>query len=52
MWKTDDPEMATPKRVRTHRPKHGNTSLSREWRINMGNRKKMATMLFAQGYFT
>ena len=33
MWKTGDPEMATPKRVRTHRPKHSNTSLSREKRI-------------------
>ena len=33
MWKTGDPEMATPKRVRTHRPKHSDTSLSREWRI-------------------
>ena len=30
-----DPEMATPKRVRTYRPKHSDTSLSREWRINM-----------------
>ena len=40
MWKTGDPEMATPKRVRTHRPKHSDTSLSREWRINMANNKK------------
>ena len=40
MWKTGDPEMATPKRVRTHRPKHSNTSLFREWRINMANEKK------------
>ena len=37
MWKTGDPEMATPKRVRTHRPKHSDTSLPREWRINMAN---------------
>ena len=36
MWKTSDPEIAT-KRVRTHRPKHSDTSLSREWRINMAN---------------
>ena len=41
MWKTGDPEMATPKRVRTHRPKHSDTSLSREWRINMANKKKI-----------
>ena len=40
MWKTGDPEMATPKRVRTSRPKHSDTSLSREWRINMANKKK------------
>ena len=40
MWKTGDPEMATPKRVRTYCPKHSNTSLSREWRINMTNKKK------------
>ena len=40
MWKTGDPEMATPKRVRTSRPKHSDTTLSREWRINMANRKK------------
>ena len=33
MWKTGDPEMATPKRVRTSRPKHSDTSLPREWRI-------------------
>ena len=33
MWKTGDPEMATPKRVRTHRPKHSDISLSRECRI-------------------
>ena len=37
MWKTGDPEMATPKRVRTYRPKHSDTSLSREWRIKMAN---------------
>ena len=40
MWKTGDPEMATPNRVRTYRPKHSDTSLSREWRINMVNKKK------------
>ena len=40
MWKTGDPEMATSKRVRTHRPKDSDTSLSREWRINMANTKK------------
>ena len=40
MWKTGDPEMATPKRVRTYRPKHNDTTLSREWRINMANKKK------------
>ena len=40
MWKTGDPEMATPKRVRTYRPKHSDTSLSREWRISMVNKKK------------
>ena len=34
-WKTDDPEMATPKRVLTYRPRHSDTSLSRKWRINM-----------------
>ena len=41
MWKTGDPEMATPKRVRTYRPKHNDTWLSREWRINMANKKKV-----------
>ena len=40
MWKTGDQEMATPKRVRTYRPKHSDTSLSREWRINVANKKK------------
>ena len=40
MWKTGDPEMATPKRVRTYCPKHNDTSLSREWRINMAKKKK------------
>ena len=40
MWKTGDPEMATPKRVRTYRPKHRDTSLSPEWRINMAHKKK------------
>ena len=40
MWKTDDratSEIATYKRVRTYRPKHRDTSLSREWRINIAN---------------
>ena len=40
MRKTGDRKMATPKRVRTYRLKHSNTSLSREWRINMANKKK------------
>ena len=40
MWKTGGPEMATPKRVRTYRPKYSDTSLSPEWRINMANKKK------------
>ena len=40
---TGDPEMATPKRVRTYCPKHSDTSLSREWRINMVNKKKVKT---------
>ena len=40
MWKAGDPEMATPKRMRTHRPKHGDTSLSREWRINIAKKYK------------
>ena len=39
MWKTGDPEMATPKRLRTYRPKHSDTSLSRGWRINMARKK-------------
>ena len=38
IWKTGDPEMATPKRVRTYRPKHSDASLSREWRKNMANK--------------
>ena len=38
MWKTGDPEMATLKRVRTHRPKHSDISLSRERRINMAKK--------------
>ena len=41
MWKTGDPEMATSKRVRTFRPKHSDISLSREWRINMANKKSL-----------
>ena len=40
MWQTGDPEMATPKRMRTYRPKHSDTSLSCEWRVNMANTKK------------
>ena len=36
------PEMETPKRLRSYRPKHSDTSLSREWRINMVNKKKIA----------
>ena len=40
MWKTGDREMATPERVRTYRLKHSNTSLSREWRINVANKIK------------
>ena len=40
MWKTGDPEIATLKRVRTYRPKHSDTSLSREWKINVANKKK------------
>ena len=40
MWKTGDPEMATPKRVRTSHPKYSDTSISREWRINMANKKE------------
>ena len=40
MWKTGDPEMATPKRVRTYSPKHSDTSLPREWRINMAKTNK------------
>ena len=40
MWKTGYPEMANLKRVRTSRPKHSDTSLSREWRINVANNKK------------
>ena len=40
MWKTGESEIATPKRVRIYRPKHSDTSLSREWRINMANKKK------------
>ena len=46
MEKTGDPEMATPKRVRTHRPKHSDTSLSREWRINMAKKNLNTVNLF------
>ena len=46
MWKTGHPEIATPKRVRTHCPKHSDTALSREWRINMANiKRKLAVLL-------
>ena len=41
MRKTGDPdtsEIATPKRVRTYRPKHSDTSLSCEWRINIAKK--------------
>ena len=41
MWKTGNPEIATPKHVQTYCPKHNDTSLSREWRINMANKKKL-----------
>ena len=40
MWKTGHPKIATPKRVRTYRPKHSDTLLSREWRVCMVNKKK------------
>ena len=40
MGRTGDPKMATPKRVRTYRPKHSDASLSHGWRINMANKKK------------
>ena len=40
MWKTGNLEITTTKRVRTYRPKHSDSSLSREWRINMANKKK------------
>ena len=45
-WKTGDPEIATPKRVRTYRPKHGDASLSREWKINTANKKKIYIYIF------
>ena len=45
MWKPGDPEMATAKRVRTYRPKHSDTSLSREWRINMANKKNIMSVI-------
>ena len=45
VWKTGDPEIATPKQVQTYRPKHSDTSLSREWRINMANKKKISLFL-------
>ena len=40
MLKTGDPEIATPMQVRSYRPKHSDTSLSSEWKINMENKKK------------
>ena len=46
MWKTGDPEIATPKRVRTYRPKHSDTSFSREWRTSMANSKKIFFFVF------
>ena len=49
MWKTGDPEMATPERVRTCSPKHSDTSLSREWRINMANKKNAAKFFILFG---
>ena len=36
---TGNPEIETPKRVRTYRPKHSDTSLSGEWRIYTVNKK-------------
>ena len=40
MWKTGDPEITAPKRVRTYHPKRSDTSLSCEWRMNMAYKKK------------
>ena len=37
IWKTGVLKTATPKRVRTYRPKHSDTSLSRQWKIIMAN---------------
>ena len=45
MWKTGDPEMATPKRVRTYLPKHSDTSLSRKWKINMANKLNYKSLI-------
>ena len=39
MWKTSGPEITTPKCGLTIQ-KHSDTSLSREWRINIANQKK------------
>ena len=39
--------MTTPMRVRTYRPKDSDTSLSREWRINMANKNKtLCSLMF------
>ena len=43
--------MATPKLVRTHRSKHSDTALSREWRINMANTKKLLDLLLCFDFF-
>ena len=37
-------------RVRTYRPKHCDTSLSREWRMNMANKKKYLAESQILGY--
>ena len=47
-----DPEMATPKRVQIHRPKHSDTSLSREWRINITNKKKIKRLHYRNQAYT
>ena len=52
MWKTGDPDtskIATPKRVGTYRPKHSDTSLSREWRINLANKKNKKKIIINAG---
>ena len=45
MWKTGDPEMVTPKRVGTYRPKHSDTSLFRGGQIWQIKEKKISTLL-------